>query len=194
MDLKKNFEAIVILFSIVALLFLYGRLPFSERLMIVGLSTLSLYYLLSGALVLFNSRIWRIMRLIYFVGLWSISIGLLGVIFKLSFWQNSRILLLVSFSSGMAVLIFIFSYYRTIKPEAKTIAADQLKPVLYRLAVYPLLFLLLFNVSSRSLYTYMGAHREDQQYIDLLMDTLDNPDDQKAAKALEDYKKEMEER
>lgn len=193
MDYKKHFEFIVILFCLVTLLFLYGQVPFSERLMIVGFSTLSLFYLLSGALVLFNSSIWRYMRLMYFVGLWSISIGLLGTIFKLGFWQNSNLLLMVGFSFGLVLLLFMFSYWRAIKPEAKVIAVDQLKPLLSRLAVYPIIFLLLFNLPNRTLYHWIGDYNDDEKYIQLFFQTLENPEDEEAQEAFEKYKEELEE-
>jgi len=106
--MKKNWlEPALIAFVLFSIGLQYFRIEMAERLVVLSCTALALYYLLSGALVLFNKQVTRSMRMLYFFGLWSISVGLIGVIYTFRFWPNGRNLLMLGFSFGTAVMMIL---------------------------------------------------------------------------------------
>ena len=158
MNWRQHLETILILFAVLTLGLLAGDVAFSERLIVVSLATLAMYYLMSGALVLFDKRVNRPMRILYFVGLWSICMGLLGVIFRLRFWLNSETLLMVATSIGAGSLVVLLLMRQMAGNEGSSQQREQLKPLFIRLLVYPAFFFAgILSAQSRVVQNVWGA-------------------------------------
>lgn len=186
MDWKKHSEIILILFGFLTGLMLFGNIEFSERLIVVSTMSLGLYYLMSGALVLFNRHVLRLIRIIYFIGLWSITVGYLGIAFRLRFWPNSGMLLLMAIGFGVVVMSVLI-LYRFDSKEKKPELRKQLSPLFKRLLFYPALFLLFYMIPNLQLYQSIGPERHDPEYTGLFIELLENPTDSLKQKALLDY-------
>ena len=86
---------------------------YGERMSMILFGTLSFYYLASGILVFLDKqRIGRIMRLIYLFGLWSVSITVMAVMARTLLLQMDKQLLIISVSSGVGLMAYLFLYYR----------------------------------------------------------------------------------
>ena len=177
MNWKQHLETLLILFAVLTLGLLAGNVAFSERLIVVSLATLAMYYLMSGTLVLFDKRVGRPLRILYFVGLWSISMGLLGVIYRLRFWVNSEPLLMVATGLGAGALVVLLVMRYLMGGEQSEQLRAQLKPLFIRLLVFPALFLLALSVPNYELYQTFGAHRDSPEYIERFIQSIENPED-----------------
>ena len=185
--IRQYFEFLLIGFCLFTLLMLLLKIDFSDRLIVVSIALLAFYYLLSGALVLFNKQVLHGMRLIYFIGLWSVTVGLIGIVYKLRFWYNSDMLLLFAVTFNMVTLIFMFGYWHTSKKDVKVIIASQLKPILYRLLVFPVFFFFFYTISHYWLYERIGPYRDDAKYMQLYLKALENPKDYESQQEYRNY-------
>ncbi|GEM_PF-2294773 len=175
--MKKNWmEPGLIAFTLFSIGLQYFRVEMAERLLVLSCSALALYYLLSGALVLFTKQVTRSMRMLYFFGLWSISIGLVGVIYTFRFWPNGRNLLMLGFSFGTAVMMILLLYRMMVKKNDRSIRR-QLAPLYTRLLIYPVLFLSLQLTPFDPLFHSFNKYRDHEEYREILKQTIDNPAD-----------------
>ncbi len=180
--MKKNLlEPGLILFAVLTLFLLYGRIPFAERLLVISFSSLALYYLLSGALVLFNRQVAHPIRLLYFFGLWSISMGILGAIYIFRFWPNGKNLLMLAFAISTATMMILLLYQVIIKKNVESIRM-QLAPLFKRLLIYPVIFLVLQVLPFEVLFSTFNRYRENEAYREALQKTMVNPADSAAQK------------
>lgn len=190
-QLKKNLEFILIGFALLTLIMLYGNVAFSQQLIVVALTTLGMYYLMSGALVLFDKRVERVMRFLYFVGLWSLSFGLLGLVFRLRFWANGENVLMTGFAFGAVVFLVSVIYRQTTPKDKRAGVVGQLKPLINRLAIYPLVFIGFFLWPLESLYHNFGEFRYHQPYVEKLIESHQNPQDTVLQQQLEEMEIEL---
>ncbi len=175
--MKKNWmEPGLIAFTLFSIGLQYFRVEMAERLLVLSCSALALYYLLSGALVLFTKQVTRSMRMLYFFGLWSISVGLVGVIYTFRFWPNGRNLLMLGFSFGTAVMMILLLYRMMVKKNDRSIRR-QLAPLYTRLLIYPVLFLSLQLTPFDPLFHSFNKYRDHEEYREILKQTIDNPAD-----------------
>lgn len=177
MGIGKYMEMIFIGLATLTAIMLYGNVLLAGKLVVMGFSVLSFYYLLSGALVLFDPKVERSMRILYFVGLWTISTGLLGCIFRLLFWINNELLLLMASLFGVAVLFVSLVYQLQAAPGERRAIRHQLSPLFKRILVYPALFFLLYATSVETLYRNFGTHRLNEEYIEVFLDAYYHPED-----------------
>lgn len=190
-QLKQHLELLLIGFALLTGIMLYGNVAFSQQLIVVSLTTLGMYYLMSGALVLFDKRVERVMRFLYFVGMWSLSFGLLGLVFRLRFWVNGENVLMTGFAFG-AVVLLVAVIYRQTTPRAKRKGViDQLKPLINRLAIYPLVFVGFYLLPTGTLYTYFGAFRHHPAYVEKMLESHANPSDTLLQQQLEEMEIEL---
>lgn len=190
-QIKKNLEGLFIGFAVLTLIMLYGNVAFSQQLIVVALTTLGMYYLLSGALVLFDKRVERVMRILYFVGLWSLSFGMLGLVFRLRFWANAENVLMTGFAFGAVVFLVAVMYRQTTPKDKRQWVIEQLSPLIKRLAIYPLVFIGFFLWPTESLYRTFGEFRYHEPYVQKLLESHQNPTDTLLHKELEKMEKEL---
>ncbi len=183
--MKRHFEFWLIAFVLLCLFLLYGRMQFATALTVAALGMLGLYYLLSGTLVLFDNRVNRSLRLAYGIGLWALGMGMAGLIYTFHFWKNSRFLLMIAVGFSIAVLILLLISYYFLPVENKSSNGRQYVPILSRLLIYLPVFLLFIFIPNRTLYHYFGPFRDNDKYIDRLIDALDHPGDSTKAYQLE---------
>lgn len=188
---KSYIEIFLITLSILAMLLLFFDIPYADKIVVVPFSALALYYLLSGALVLFNKKIVHGMRLIYFVGLWSITVGLIGFVYKLKFWFNSDLLLLFAAFLAMAVMAFMIIYFRTSGKDSKDSLKYQLQPIFLRLLIYPAIFFIFSTVPHGFLYGVFGEYRENETHMLLYLDVLEDPQNNDKREALQQYEQNL---
>lgn len=177
MDWRKWAEPVMIGFAAITLLALYGQVSFAPQLVVVSLATLGMYYLLSGGLVLFDSRVERVMRFLYFVGLWSMANGLIGLIFRLRFWQRGDILLMMGIAFGAVVMLVSLFYRQTTPIDRRPAVIQQFTPLLRRLTIYPILFFVFYLWPTESLYRHFGEFRHNETYVRTFLDAWQNPQD-----------------
>ncbi len=190
--MKKNWmEPGLIAFTLFSIGLQYFRIEMAERLLVLACSALALYYLLSGALVLFTKQVTRSMRMLYFFGLWSISVGLVGVIYTFRFWPNGRNLLMLGFSFGTAVMMILLLYRVMIKKNDRSVRR-QLAPLYSRLLLYPVIFLILQLTPFDPLFHSFNKYREHEEYREILKQTIDNPADTLLQKKLIRIEKKLE--
>jgi len=190
--MKKNLlEPGLILFAIFTLFLLYSRAAFAERLVVLSFSSLALYYLLSGALVLFNRQVAHPIRLLYFFGLWSISIGIVGVIYLFRFWPNGKNLLALAFAIATAIMMILLIYRIGFKKNDESIRL-QLSPLFKRLLIYPILFLLLQLLPFDVLFSTFNRYRNNDEYREAIHKVIDNPADSLAQKKVIKMEKTLE--
>lgn len=191
MKLKQYLEPILLVFAIFTIILQYNEVAYSSRLTVMSMSVVALYYLLSGALVLFNKRVANAMRIIYSIGLWSIAVGLVGTISKLQFWPNAGIQLLLGFGIGIVVMIIVLTYRFTVNEASKSAVHDQLVPIFNRLLVFPILFLLVYFAPFDATYQSFGKYRDSEQYQEVLKQSLENPMDSTYRNQLKELEKEL---
>jgi hypothetical protein len=190
--MKNNWmEPGLIVFALLSIGLQYFQVEMAERLLVLSCSALALYYLLSGALVLFNKQVVRSMRMIYFFGLWSISVGLVGVIYTFRFWPNGGNLLMLGFSFGTAVMMILLLYRVMIKKNDRSIRR-QLSPLYMRLLVYPVIFLILQLTPFDLLFHSFNKYRDHEEYREILKQTIDHPADTLLQKKLIRIEKKLE--
>ena len=190
--MKKNWmEPGLIVFALLSMGLQYFQVEMAERLLVLSCSALALYYLLSGTLVLFNKQVTRSMRMLYFFGLWSISVGLVGVIYTFRFWPNGGNLLMLGFSFGTAVMMILLLYRVMIKKNDRSVRR-QLSPLYARLLVYPVIFLILQLTPFDLLFHSFNKYRDHEEYREILKQTIDNPVDTLLQKKLIRIEKRLE--
>ena len=60
-------------------------------MVVVLFSTLAFFYLASGVLVLLDrANVERVMRLTWFLGMWGLSLLVIGMMSRLLFWESAR--------------------------------------------------------------------------------------------------------
>lgn len=187
--IKRYFEGILIALALISVLLAFGRVRVAPLLMIMSFLLLAFYYLLSATLVLTDRRVSRPVRLIFVVGLYVVSIGLVGSLFKLSLWRGSETLLVLALCSGGAVLLVMTVFYRLSSSESRRPLGQQLGELAKRLLPYLLISTLAFTLPNEAIFDNLSPHRDDDRYQALLLQALDEGDDVTLQDSLEAYRK-----
>lgn len=171
--IKKYFEGILVTAALLSVVLAYGQVAPAPLMMIMCMLLLSFYYLLSAMLVLFDRRVSRAMRLIFIVGLYVISIGLVGSLFKLHLWHGSEMIMILAMSSGAAVLVVMAVYYWLNRTDlSKT---GQLGILAKRVVPFMAIFAFIFMLDYSTIFDNFDEHRHDQRYKELKLRSLADP-------------------
>jgi hypothetical protein len=186
--IKKYFEGILILLALSSAVLALGQVRVAPLCMMTSFLALSFYYLLSAILVLTDKRISKPVRLTFVVGLYVVSIGIVGSLFKLLLWRGGDTLMIVALSSAVAVLIVVAAFRVLLNKEARTWAWPQLAVLLKRLVPYAVTFALISFHSDEVIFENFNYHRRDQAYKELLLKSLDDPGNQALKDSLQSYR------
>ena len=189
--LKKYFEMLLILFALLSAVLAWGEMSFAALLMLTSFMTLAFYYMLSAVLVLADKRVSRPVRLLFVVGLYVLSAGIAGSLFRMLFWTGGEALLISALSFGAAVLIIAAVYYTKLKAELKDVIGSQLASLIKRVVPYLLLFALTYLAPTATLFDLVGQNRNDIRYRALFLKSMDNPDDADLRDSLNSYRTKM---
>ena len=171
------------------MVFLKPMLPtYGERMSMILFGTLSFYYLASGILVFLDKqRIGRIMRLIYLFGLWSVSITVMAVMARTLLLQMDKQLLIISVSSGVGLMAYLFLYYRKLEADDKATLLIWIKPLVLR-SILALCIVIAFFISNNyGIYSLYGNHQNGPIYSEKAVNAYENPDDTAAVNDLNRY-------
>ncbi len=184
---EKNMEWMALSACALCLPALYVGFAPAQGMTVVLFCTLALYYLASGVLVLLDRQnIEKVMRLIWFLGLWGLSLLVLGAMSKLLFWTSAPMTLLAGGASALAVCAFLLLNRMGLSGELLQAFIRENRPLLRRLVIGLMLSSALYFSSNRVLYSYFGSNRDDPEYVQVLMDYLDHPDDKRAKERWEE--------
>ena len=161
---------------------------YGERMSMILFGTLSFYYLASGILVFLDKqRIGRIMRLIYLFGLWSVSITVMAVMARTLLLQMDKQLLIISVSSGVGLMAYLFLYYRKLEADDKATLLIWIKPLVLRSILALCIAIAFFISSNYGIYSLFGTHKNDPVYTEKAVNAYENPDDTAAVNDLNRY-------
>ncbi|MBK9505440.1 MAG: hypothetical protein WBP31_07215 [Chitinophagales bacterium] len=185
---SKYFEYLL-LGNTILMVFLKPMLPtYGERMSMILFGTLSFYYLASGILVFLDKqRIGRIMRLIYLFGLWSVSITVMAVMARTLLLQMDKQLLIISVSSGVGLMAYLFLYYRKLEADDKATLLIWIKPLVLRSILALCIAIAFFISSNYGIYSLFGTHKNDPVYTEKAVNAYENPDDTAAVNDLNRY-------
>jgi hypothetical protein len=151
-------------------------------------ASFAFYYLASGILVLIDkNNIERSMRIIWFMGMWTVSFAIIGCMMRLLFWNGSKIFLLISGASALAVIAYSYLTRMGLQGELKSAYQREMKPMIIRLIAGLIFAGICFFSSNRSLYYAFGAYRDDPTYVDLIERKLNEPGNPQAQEAWQSY-------
>jgi hypothetical protein len=151
---------------------------YGERISMIFFASLSFYYLASGILVFLDKlRVGRIMRLMYLFGLWSVSITVIAVMCRTLLIQMDKELLTVSISSGIGLMMFIYLYYKKLKPEDKETFQQLIQPLFFRSLLSIFIAVALLVAGNYGIYSLFGTHKHDKVYTEKVVNAYEHPDD-----------------
>ena len=190
----KKFELIVGLIAILGIFLKILHLPGSGILIMLTFAILSLfYYVFSFALFngielrdVFKNAFYKdtnAKRMIGAVGLgWTLSVIILGVLFKLQFFSGANMLLQRGLVTLVLILfIAIIFYFRN--------KADYYKRIFKRIAIYGGLGLVLYLTPTSTLVDMY--YRNNPDYAELYKKVLASPDNLELREQLEQMKTKM---
>ncbi len=101
---------------------------------VVLFCSLAFYYLASGLLVLLDRhRVERVMRLTWFLGLWGLSLTVLGLMATLLAWDSAELTLLAGITTCAAVLGFVLLQRQGLGGELREAYHREIRPLALRL-------------------------------------------------------------
>lgn len=150
-----------------------------DRLSILLFGTLGFFYLASGILAFLDKkRITRTMRLIYLVGLWGVSVIVIGVMCRILLLQGDTELLIVALFSLLGMAMFSVIAYRNLSDaENKKSFLWQMQPVAVRSILALIIGAGFLFTDSYTVYRSFGTFRNDTEYINAIVDAYQHPDD-----------------
>ncbi|MFN0275529.1 MAG: hypothetical protein ACKVPJ_07285 [Chitinophagales bacterium] len=177
--IKKHFEIILLINTIVFVFFKPNMQQFGERISMIMFGTLAFFYLASGVMVFLDKqRVNRSIRLIYMMGLWAVAMTVIGVMARIALIQMSFELLVICVSSLIGILIYTWmNYTRIEKEENKKAFAYFLQPLVLRCILAIFIgggFLLMTNYA---IYNTFGTNRRDPVYVQKVVNAYENPQD-----------------
>lgn len=173
----KTIEKIFLTFSFIGLLFLLQNYPFSEELLILFLGMLSILYMGFGFFIFNNVSFNNIFRkktysnkvlkiIASFVLGYSLSLLILGVLFKLMNWPFSNEMILIGlFLVFASFIISAFKYNKT--------QNFFYKNVLIRTVFWIIIGAFVFNLSKYDLIEY--KYKNHPSYLKAYKKYLENP-------------------
>lgn len=182
--LEKNLELLALAGCVMALVALYANYPPAQAVAVVLFCSLAFFYLASGVLVLLDrSQVERVMRLTWFLGMWGLSLLVIGAVARVLFWESARMMLMAGGATAAAVAGFALLNRMGLQGSLRDAYDVENKPLLTRLLVGLVVGSALFFSPNRSLYQTFGAYRDDPDYVNLLLTYMDDPGDPKAEQA-----------
>ena len=182
--LEQRLEWLALAGASLSMVGLYLQYDPALGMVVVLFSTLAFFYLASGVLVLLDrANVERVMRLTWFLGMWGLSLLVIGMMSRLLFWESARMAIMAGGATVAAVLGFSLLNRMGLKGELRSAYDLENKPLMRRLAA-GLLFGAAFLFSpDRALYQTFGPYRDDPEYVNLLMNHLADTDDHEAEAA-----------
>ncbi len=175
---NKYSEFILIGITILFLFIKPNLRDYGERISMICFASLSFFYLASGILVFLDKlRVGRIMRLVYLFGLWSVSITVIAVMCRTLLIQMDKELLMVSISSGVGLMLFLFLYFKKLKDDDKETFKLLIQPLFYRSLLSIFIAVALLVAGNYGIYHLFGTHKHDAVYTEKIVEAYENPDD-----------------
>lgn len=132
--LTRNLESIAIFLAIAAFAALTYGWPPAEGLMVITGCGLAFYYLASGVLVLMDrANIEKLMRVVWFLGLWAVAMVVLGAMARVLDWSSDTMLLLAGGGGCLAAGLFAWLNRQGLQPEVRDAYDLEMKPLARRL-------------------------------------------------------------
>lgn len=182
--LEKNLELIALAGCLLSLATLYAQYPPSQAIAVVLFCSLAFFYLASGILVLLDrSQVERVMRLTWFLGMWGLSLLVIGAVARVLFWESARMMLMAGGATAAAVAGFALLNRMGLQGNLREAYDVENRPLLTRLLVGLVVGAALFFSPDRSLYQTFGAYRDDPEFVNRLMNYMADPGDPKAEQA-----------
>lgn len=175
-----RFGEILLVFFTILVVYLKPTFGASgDRLSILLFGTLAFYYLASGVLTFLDKkRITRSVRLIYIVGLWGISVIVIGIMCRIILLQGDKELLIVALLSLIGILMFAWLSYKNIEEENNREAfVWQMQPLIVRSILALIIGSGFLFTDSYTIYRSFGTFRNNTEYINTIVDAYHNPKD-----------------
>lgn len=175
-----RFGEILLVFFTILVVYLKPTFGASgDRLSILLFGTLAFYYLASGVLTFLDKkRIIRSVRLIYIVGLWGISVIVIGIMCRIILLQGDKELLIVALFSLIGILMFAWLSYKNIEDENNRDAfVWQMQPLVVRSILALIIGAGFLFTDSYTIYRSFGTFRNNTEYINTIVDAYQNPND-----------------
>lgn len=186
--LSRYFELILLTCTIVFVMIKYTLPVYGERISILFFGTLAFYYLASGVLVFLDRhRVKRMMRMMYLIGLWSVSVSVIAVMTRTLLLGMDKELLILAISSGAGTLLFVLAYFLQIQPEEKNTFNEQIRPLLLRVFPATLAAAVFLILSDYNIYQTFGTHRNDPVFTRKAVDVYEHPGDSIKLQDLQHY-------
>ncbi|MFN3940415.1 MAG: hypothetical protein ACK4IY_07490, partial [Chitinophagales bacterium] len=156
-----------------------------ERLSILLFGTLGFYYLASGILAFLDKkRITRTIRLIYLIGLWGVSISVIGIMCRILLLQGDKELLMAATFSLIGVLLFSWLSYRRLQDDHnREVFTWQMQPLVIRSIPAIMFSIGIIYADNEAVYKNFGTYRNNADYLHSIVQAYENPNDTAAVNA-----------
>jgi hypothetical protein len=132
--LTRHLETIAVALAIGAFAALTAGWPSAEGLVVLTGAALAFYYLASGVLVLLDrARVERLMRLVWFLGLWAVAMVVLGAMARVLDWPSAEGLLLTGAAGCVAAAGFGWLNRQGLDDELRAAYDAEMMPLGRRL-------------------------------------------------------------
>jgi hypothetical protein len=186
--LQKYFEPAALLMILLSLAGLYAQSAIAQGVSVALVSLLAFYWLASGILVLLDrANVEQVMRLTWFMGMWSAAIGLLGIISRILLWSSNKSILMVSGAMALTAIAFSILNRQGLEGDLREAFDREMRPLYIRLLPVLLVGTMIYFTDARGIYSNFGLFRDDPEYVRLLMEKIDNPQNRKAVDAWKAY-------
>ena len=181
--MKKFFtrfgELLLVLLTILVIIIKPSLSNGGDRLSILLFGTLAFYYLASGVLAFLDKkRITRSVRLIYLVGLWGISVIIIGSMCRILLLQGDKELLIVAIFSLIGMGIFTWFSYKNIEDtNNRKSFLWQMQPLAVRSILALTIGAGFLFTDSYTVYRSFGTFRNNTEYINAIVDAYTYPED-----------------
>jgi len=185
---QRYTEIILVILTIVFVFYKSSLPKYGERISLMFFGTLAFYYLASGVLVFLDRhRILRTIRLIYLIGLWAVSMAVIGIMARIHLIRMNEELLYISCAALAGTLAFSWLAYRQVdEGEQQQAWRWQLQPIVIRSTAALLFSLGIVLITPYTVYHTFGTYRNDAQYTEDAVYVYEHPEDTAAQKKLEE--------
>ena len=179
----KRVEIFAAIGLVVALSFRIFQIPFSGPLTVFSVPTLAFIYAYGGFILLKNKTSVTENKFLLVVTVAVLSIGLIGITFKLMFWPNAvNMLLVANILLPLAICVAVWFKFNSAKETAGDYNAFLLRVVLvYAFAA------LLYVTPNATLIALQ--HRGDPEMIRLKTQSYEHPENKEYRKQLDEYQR-----
>lgn len=132
--ITQNLESIAILLAIGAFAAYTLGWPSAEGLIVITASALAFYYLASGVLVLLDKvNVERIMRIMWFLGMWALAMVVLGAMATVLRWPVADTFLMCGAGGTMATVGFTWLNRQGMDTSIRDAYDTEIRPLARRL-------------------------------------------------------------